>query len=124
MENLKIEATENSLRVSFDAEKGLLEIEGASYPEDATEFFRPLEIWLKDYVSKVRGPITLVLKIGYLNSSSIKCMMDFIQSLEEYHAGGGKVSINWYYEEDDEDIQEMGEDLAEDMSLPVELLVY
>jgi len=124
MENLNIKPTENSLGVNFDAEKGILEIEGASYPEDAPEFFRPLEIWLKDYISEISGPVTLNLKIGYLNSSSIKCLLDFIQKLEEYHADGCEAKILWYYEEDDEDIQEMGEDLADDMNLPVELIVY
>lgn len=124
MKNLNIEPTENSLGVDFNAEKGNLGIEGASYPEDAPEFFRPLEIWLKDYIAEIGGSVTLNLKIGYLNSSSIKCLLDFIQKLEEYHADGGEVKIFWYYEEDDEDIQEMGEELAEDMNLPVELIIY
>ncbi len=124
MENLTFEPTENSLRIDFDATKGMLEMEGTSYPEDAPEFFNPLEAWLKDYISKIGGSVTLNLKIGYLNSSSIKCLLDFVQKLEEYHAGGGEVDINWYYEEDDEDIQEMGEDLAEDMNLPVKLIIY
>ncbi|OQX25647.1 MAG: hypothetical protein BWK80_14475 [Desulfobacteraceae bacterium IS3] len=123
MKSLKTDATENTLRIAFDAETGVMEIEGVSYPENAMDFFNPLDTWLRDYISEGRA-VTLNLKVGYLNSSSTKCLLDFIQTLEEYHEGGGKANIAWYYEKDDEDIQEMGEDLAEDLTLPVELIPY
>ena len=123
MKPLKTEATENTLRIAFDAEKGVLEMEGVSYPENAMDFFNPLDTWLRNYISEGRA-VTLNLKVGYLNSSSTKCLLDFIQTLEEYHEKGGKANIFWYYEKDDEDIQEMGEDLAEDLTLPVELIPY
>ncbi len=124
MENLIIEPTECSLRIDFNRENGVLEIEGISYPEDALEFFKPLTTWLKVYFSDIGGAVTLNLKLGYLNSSSTKCLLDFIQNLEDYHEEGGDVKINWYYEADDEDIMEMGEDFTEDLDLPFELISY
>lgn len=97
MKPLNIAATENTLRVAFDAEKGVLEMEGVSYPENAMDFFNPLDMWLKNYISDGKA-VTLNLKVRYLNSSSTKCLLDFIQSLEEYHETGGKAKIFWYYE--------------------------
>jgi hypothetical protein len=32
---------------------------------------------------------------------------------------GNKVLINWYYEEDDEDMQESGEDFQEIIDVPI-----
>ncbi len=35
---------------------------------------------------------------------------------------GKKIKIKWYYDEDDEDIMEMGEDLTELINLPFDLV--
>ncbi len=123
MDNLNIQRTENSLGVSFNATSGVMKVEGVSYPEDPMVFFVPLKTWLKNYMTEVRGSLTLDLKLDYLNSSSTKCLLDFIETLEDYHDDGANVKINWYYEEDDDNIEEMGEDLAEDLSVPFHLIV-
>jgi hypothetical protein len=49
-------------------------------------------------------------------------MLDFLEILDDYHRSGGKVSINWHYEEDDEDMQETGEEMCEDLDLPYRLI--
>ncbi|OQY56990.1 MAG: hypothetical protein B6245_17635 [Desulfobacteraceae bacterium 4572_88] len=123
MDNLNIQQTENSLAVSFNATSGVMRVEGVSYPEDPMVFFVSLKTWLRDYMAKIRGPLTLDLKLDYLNSSSTKCLLDFIETLEDYHNNGADVKINWYYDEDDDNIEEMGEDLAEDLSVPFNLIV-
>ena len=42
--------------------------------------------------------------------------------LEEFHESGGEVSLKWFYQEDDEDMQETGEELCEDLELPYQLI--
>ena len=44
--------------------------------------------------------------------------------MEESYQEGKEVKINWYYEQDDEDIKETGLEFQEDMELPFELLSY
>jgi len=123
MENLIREPTEKTLRVSFDAEKGEMEMEGLSYSENTREFFEPLAEWFRQYISEIGKPITLNLKLQYLNSTSAKYLVDFIGILEEFYEIGGEVLVRWYYEDGD-DMEEMGEELAEDMNLPFQLFVY
>jgi len=123
MENFILEPTEKTLKIIFDAEKGIFEMEGASYSENTWQFFQSLNIWLRRYIAEVGNPITLNLKINYLNSTSTKYLMDFLVILEEFYENGGKVKVRWYYEEGD-DIQEMGEDFAEDLNLPLDLIAY
>ena len=36
---------------------------------------------------------------------------------------GNNISVNWFYEEDDEDMQESGEDFKEIISLPINMSV-
>ena len=113
MENLKIPSTEYSFEIDFNWETGILEMAGSSYPENAMDFFQPIFKWLETYTEGIREPFVLNLRFEYLNTSSTKCMIDILELLEKYINRGGKVEVNWYYEEDDEDILETGQDLMQ-----------
>ncbi|MBV6511845.1 MAG: hypothetical protein FMNOHCHN_01331 [Ignavibacteriaceae bacterium] len=123
MENLVIYKTKSTLAVNFDARTGILELSGSSYPENTSEFFQPLITWIQNYFLQVTKPLTLNLKIDYLNSSSIKFLSDIIDKLQHYYKSGGEVEINWYYKEDDEDMKEMGEEIKEDVAFKFNLIV-
>ena len=123
MENLIREPTDKTLRIRFDAKEGILEMEGLSYPENTREFFDPMNHWAKQYIFEIGKPLVLNLKLQYLNSTSAKYLVDFLTILENFYEKGGEVLVNWYYEDGD-DMEEMGEELAEDINLPFHLLVY
>lgn len=118
MEHLQIARCKDSLAVDFNAETGVLALEGSSYPENPLDFFDPLTDWFTRYTQTIRGSLTVNVTIDYLNTSSSKCLLDFLEMLDEYHQSGGAITLNWYYEEDDEDMQETGEELCEDLELP------
>ncbi len=122
MEHLQIVGKKDTLAVDFNAETRILALEGASYPENPIEFFDPLTGWLTRYIQEIHGPLTLNITIDYLNTSSSKCLLDLFEMLEEYHQSGGEVTLNWYYEQDDEDMEETGEELCEDLELPYTLI--
>ncbi len=122
MEYLQIAAKDDTLKVDFNAETGVLMLEGESYPENPIDFFVPLNNWIEQYIQEINGPLTLNTKIDYLNTSSSKCMLDLLEALDNYYESGGKVTVNWYYEEDNEDMEETGEDLCEDMEIPYKLI--
>ncbi|HHC25435.1 MAG TPA: DUF1987 domain-containing protein, partial [Desulfobacterales bacterium] len=113
-----------TLGICFDPGEGVLEMKGVSYPENAARFFQPLHSWLETYISEIGNPVTLNLKFNYLNSTSTKHMFDFLETLESFHEAGRKVKVNWYYEESEYSVLEMGEDFAEDMNLQIELVSY
>jgi len=122
MEHLQIAAKDDTLKVDFNAETGVLMLEGESYPENPIDFFAPLNNWIEQYIQEVNGPLTLDTTIDYLNTSSSKCMLDLLEALDNYYESGGKVTVNWYYEEDNEDMEETGEELCEDMEIPYKLI--
>ena len=122
MEHLQIAAKDDTLKVDFNAETGSLMLEGESYPENPIDFFAPLNNWIEQYIQEVNGPLTLDTTIDYLNTSSSKCMLDLLEALDNYYESGGKVTVNWYYEEDNEDMEETGEELCEDMEIPYKLI--
>jgi len=122
MDNLQIEAKNDTPAVDFHSETGVLVLKGESYPENPIDFFEPLMNWIAQYIQEIHGPLTLNITISYLNTSSSKCMLDLLEALDNYYEAEGKVLLNWFYEEDDEDMQETGEDLCEDLELPYTLI--
>jgi len=122
--NLELSKTVDTPEVVFDEEEGVFRVEGESYPENAMEFYRPIIENLTLYVKESTGPLKVNFKLMYFNSSSSKCLLDIFDILEEFSAAGNKVSVHWYYQEDDEDIKESGEDFAEDLNLAFELISY
>lgn len=124
MNNLDITKTKDTLEVHFDAETGILSLKGESYPEDPVIFFVPLYNWIKQYIHEIDKEITVNIDTNYINTSSSKCIIDLLRLLEEYFQTGGKVKVNWYYEEDDEDMEETGKEFFEDLELTYALIAY
>jgi len=112
MKNLKIESTSKTPRIDFNLDSGELLISGISVPENAIEFYTPVIKWLISYAANPKNKTVLVLKLSYLNTSSLQFLYDALKELDEIVAPDS-VIINWYYSEDDEDMKETGEDFKE-----------
>lgn len=112
---LLIEATTRSPEIHLDAANGTLSMSGESYPEDASAFFGPVFNRIGDYFSDGVGrPLTAEMRFIYFNSSSAKAIMNLFQMLEDAAEKGASVIINWYFDPDDDMMEEMGEDFSED----------
>jgi hypothetical protein len=61
----------------------------------------------------------LDVKLEYFNTSSSKCLVEIFRKLEQLQDSGKNVLINWFYEEDDEDMQESGEDFQEIIDIKI-----
>ena len=118
MDNLRITRTKCTLGINFDADTGIFEISGESYPENAFDFFKPLFKWVEDYLQNPGEAIVLNIHITYLNSSSTRCTLDFLSLLEEYYKKERNIRVNWYHEIDD-DILETAEYMASNVEIPI-----
>lgn len=125
MENLEIEGTNRSPDIRFDCENNILEIKGKSYPSNATDYYGPVFSWLKAYLEQLKGQQCIVnIELVYFNSSTSKILLEFFMILEGAFNNGKNVSVNWIYDEEDEDNLEYGEEFQEDLeSLPFNLVV-
>lgn len=108
MNKLFTEAAEDSPSIMFDGELGIMEIKGKSLPEDAIVCYTPLYQAVSEYVKSPKDKTTVNLRLEYLNSSSAKKILKIINLLEELPSQGYPVEINWYYNENDEDMLEEG----------------
>lgn len=117
MEKFFLEPTRVTPLVKFDPEEGVLEIKGRSSPENSILFYQKIIDSLDGFVSSGKESFTVNFSFEYFNTSSSKCLFDVFKKLSKMDEKGISVTINWYYEEDDEDMMEAGEDYADLLDL-------
>ena len=122
MEKINIESTPKTPSINFDFEKGFLEIKGRSIPENSIEFYKPIVESLEKYGSTPNTVTTVNIQLEYFNTSSSKCILDVFKKLESIHKSGNQLVINWYYEQDDEDMLEAGEDYQAIINVPFKMI--
>lgn len=116
METMHIDATARTPEVNFVFADNRFLIRGESYPEDISAFYGPVISKLRDHLSTVSGDsIEFTFELIYFNSSSAKVLMELFESLEEVATNGNAVRITWVCDEEDDNMQEMGEEFAEDL---------
>lgn len=123
MDKYAIEGTPKTPSISFDLSDGVLEIKGRSIPENSIEFYKPLVDSLDRYSSVLKPATTVNVQLEYFNTSSSKCILDVFKKLESIHKTGSSVTINWHYEEDDEDMLEAGEDYQAIINVPFKMVM-
>ncbi len=122
METIIREGTPKTPYVRLDGENGLVEIKGRSIPENSVEFYKPIIDWLEKFGEEPAVETGVNIQLEYFNTSSSKCILDIFKRLELIHKKGHKVEINWYYEEDDEDMFEAGEDYQSIINIPFKMI--
>lgn len=120
MELLHIEPDEFTPGIDFDPTQMVFEIYGFSRPENVVGFYKPLLSWLDTFSSEVLAPdpemhrlLEVNIKLTYFNSASSKFLLDILLLFIRMNTGNCKVHIKWYYEADDDEIKESGEELSE-----------
>ena len=124
MELLEITATDESPEIRFDLNKGLLEINGKSLPEDVKAFYQPLERAVNTYISNPLPVTNIMFKLSYINSASTKKILEILSHFENFAKKGFKVNLFWYYKENDEDMKEEGEEFSRLTDLTLNMVVY
>ncbi len=124
MKTIAIKGTPKTPTIDLNADSGVVEIKGRSIPENAVDFYRPVVEWLDSYSKNPLEETIVNIQLEYFNTSSSKCILDVFKKLENiYKKNGYKgVNIRWYYEEDDEDMLEAGEDYRSILKIPFEML--
>jgi protein tyrosine phosphatase len=117
MQNLSIPASARTPAIDFDFGKNHLKLSGESYPEDVTEFYNPIFSALDAYLATLGNgnSCRFDFELIYLNSSSAKAIMMLMDKLEAAAAKGAAVDVYWFYDKEDDTMQELGEEFGEDL---------
>ena len=110
MKSIVIEKTYSTPEVNFDFDKGLLSLRGRSIPEDSIGFYEPLLNSITEYSKNPLKNTIVNIQLEYFNTNSARSIYDLLNRLDKINNTHNLV-INWYYDSDDDDMREVGEDL-------------
>lgn len=118
---MDIPATKSSPKVSFTRDDSVLMIAGECYPENPFAFFEPIFHWLRAELPRMET-LHLQVKVPYMNSSSIKCMLDLLEVIADHGDHGCRARVTWHYDEDNDRALELAEEFRDDIAIPFEIL--
>ena len=123
MESLVLQPTAHTPSVDLNPETGIFVFKGRSTPENSVEYYDPIFKWLDKYVQNPLPKTIVNLHFEYFNTSSSKCILDVLKKFVKLHNAGNEVKIQWFYEEEDDDMKEAGEDYSDILDIPFEIQV-
>lgn len=122
MEKLALKGSPKTPDILLDGDTGHIQLSGRSIPENSIEFFDPIYSWIDNYCESPMSETILDIRLEYFNTSSSKCLLDIFKKFEKINGNRSRVSVNWYFERDDEDMAEAGEDYQAIVDLPFKII--
>lgn len=116
MQLLDLPATELTPSFHFNKEKGIFKIGDRSLTDKPDTAFKPAMEWLREYGKNPNATTVMTIKFEYFNTATSRELLDLFKILETIP--GSK--IVWQFLEDDEDMEESGQELAELVTVPFE----
>jgi len=122
MSDIDIKGTLKTPTILFNVANNYLLIEGRSTLENPAKFYKPLILKLKASLKTSSGKMVVDFKLEYFNTTSSLAILDVLKHLQSLNTTKNKVIINWYYDVDDEDLLEAGEDYSTILKHPFNLI--
>jgi len=120
MERYFVEATKMTPEIILDAQNQIFSMTGNSRPENPMQFFKPIFEWLTAYIESSDDKFVFEVKMDYFNTSTSKVLLDLFELFEKL-ATSKDIHVIWYYQSDDEEMQEAGEELLDLVELSYEI---
>lgn len=124
MENISIKGTKETPEVIFNFKEGHFSIKGRSLPENPLIFFSPIFAKTEEYFKKPNPVTTFELRFEYMNSTSFKLIIDLLLLSKRMSTPENQIFVKWIYEDDDDDILMLGEEIARITRLPFDYSPY
>ncbi len=133
MDSFIVEPTEDSPSIIFDITTSRFVISGSSRPENAKTFYTPVITWLTTYLEKMdlrkqqageESKLIFIFRLEYFNSATAKCIVDILFILKRFVEQGFSIKIEWFCDQRDEDMLEMGSEFAEAVGLKLDYIQY
>ena len=117
LHELRILTTASTPGISLNP-NGNFRIKGRSVIANANGFCMLIEEWLDKYICNPADTTYVDFHLEYISTSNLKIYIDFIRKIESVRKRNKEYTINWYYDEGDEDILEMGEYISSILNIP------
>ena len=121
MESIRIERTQKA--PLFIMRDGYIQLSGRSIPQNARQLYKICFDWIEQYILNPARETKVDLFFEYIDTSSIRCVVDFLTKLCTIPETANKrIEINWYYETDDDDSHDLGAYIQQHLKVPFNII--
>jgi hypothetical protein len=120
-QNLSVPASQSTPSVNANWGGGFLRMAGESYPENTYDIFNNIIAWVELFLSEAQAPLRVELYLNYLNTSSIRAMIDIFDRLQVASEHGRELSVTWFYDSRNPRSGELGEEFKEDYTFTFDI---
>lgn len=117
-----IAPTNNTPGVFLDPD-GTIIIKGRSMNKNAAEFYKQIESWIDIYVHNPPDMTCVDIYFEYFNDVNSTIFNSLLKKISNVKLKNKELVINWYYEEDDDDILAQGENISSVLDIPINLIL-
>ncbi len=122
MKTLYIKGSNDKPEINLDSSKGILFLGGSSIPENVMEIYGPVLNWIEEYMQNPNSSTTIDFFFEYLNTSSSHMIMRILEKILKYKDRCPELKINWCFLAGDVEMLHFGQELAELLNYPIELI--
>ena len=95
--------------------------------ENTGAFFADLNKWVDAFAIDIKanplaGRLSIDFKLEYFNSIAAKYLYALLHKFPVIHTNRADISIRWYYDAPDQDMKEAGEEFANLITVPFEII--
>ena len=101
---------------------GVIRIKGKANVLATSANYVLINDWLDKYLANPADITVVDICVEYLNSFCTAKLVDMLKKISGIILKDKKLVINWYYEEDDEDMLEAGEDYESIIRVPFKMI--
>lgn len=122
MNDLIITSTDKSLEV--DISYGILNFTGRSILTDPKIFFDPIISWVNKYMKQPAEETVVNIKLEYIDTASTQSLYQVLRQLNSLKKQGLVFMVNWYVEDEDPEMKELGEMIEQRLGTEFQYIAY
>lgn len=107
---LKGNETNTLPTIDYNELDGYVKISGRSVSLEIVAYFEEFLHYFEKYVEKTPSDLTINIDFEYFNTQTVRLMIRFLKFVKKVEEKGFKAKVNWFVEEDDEDMLDAGVD--------------
>jgi hypothetical protein len=122
MDDLIINPTDKSLDV--DISYGILNFTGRSILTDPKNFFDPITNWVNKYLKNPAEETVINIKLEYIDTASTQSLYQILRQINSVRKIGLVLMVNWYIEDEDPEMKELGEMIEQRLGIEFQYIPY
>ena len=122
LQEKKISATSKTPEIILNPE-GIIKIRGRWMMENIADFSKALSDWFDAYIFNLPEVTAIDIHLEYFSGFNSAILISLLRKILGIKLMHKELIINWYYEEEDQDILELGEYISSVLATPFNFIM-